>query len=504
MATPRQTQKEISERYQDNLTQYQARDPWRVARFIASFLLLAGGLGFIIAYQNRVVRGEANEEFFNTGPLSSHHAHLEKGCSDCHDKTATSGADLSPGNFKNVIKARFQHGLDFHAIDVNCQECHEKHPPFGTKKKYDLHEPNVVDNRACSICHQEHLGAGPMKRVAGSQCATCHNDPRIMEASGKKGMTLPPAAFHLRPDPPQQNVFELPRPKNGYTQVFASFEAEPAKGGHPEFQLIREKRPDPDVLKFNHARHFSTEVVREGITLNCNDCHRPDPSGRFYQRVNFEANCKACHSLLFDVKNPELQIPHDTVKRVREFLRALEPQYAQLAASHGEAGNVKGFVARQMSQLRNQYQNGLELERAVFLEKNPYRPDQLSDLKTKAKFAGCAYCHDIKLADSAFNPGMTSPVLMDRWMPQANFNHAKHGSVDCKYCHAQAEKSIATADVLMPDKATCVSCHSPETKKVSSDCVTCHTYHAPGEPLKMEIRAEGGESSFKTMLLGSR
>ena len=47
-----------------------------------------------------------------------------------------------------------------------CQDCHEKHPPFGTPKKYDLHEPNVVENRACSICHQEHLGPGPMKRVA--------------------------------------------------------------------------------------------------------------------------------------------------------------------------------------------------------------------------------------------------------------------------------------------------------------------------------------------------
>jgi hypothetical protein len=87
-------------------------------------------------------------------------------------------------------------------------------------------------------------------------------------------------------------------------------------------------------------------------------------------------------------------------------------------------------------------------------------------------------------------------------MPQANFNHAKHASVSCEECHAQARQSRETAQVLMPDKAKCVACHSPETKKVSSDCITCHTYHAPGQVVKVEVQADLRESSFKRMLLG--
>jgi hypothetical protein len=32
--------------------------------------------------------------------------------------------------------------------------------------------------------------------------------------------------------------------------------------------------------------------------------------------------------------------------------------------------------------------------------------------------------------------------------------------------------------VLMPGKASCTTCHSPQCKVVA-ECITCHTYHAP-------------------------
>ncbi len=49
------------------------------------------------------------------------------------------------------------------------------------------------------------------------------------------------------------------------------------------------------------------------------------------QRVNFEANCQACHSLQFDVKNPDFQLPHGDAQLVRTFLRTLPAQYGELA-----------------------------------------------------------------------------------------------------------------------------------------------------------------------------
>ena len=91
MATPGRTQKQIAERYKGNLGYYKRKHPWRVARFTVSFLALAGGLAVIIAYQNRIFRKQASEEFFSSGRISSHHAKYEQDCAQCHDKNAAMG-----------------------------------------------------------------------------------------------------------------------------------------------------------------------------------------------------------------------------------------------------------------------------------------------------------------------------------------------------------------------------------------------------------------------------
>lgn len=501
MPTPGRTQKQIAERYKGNLGYYKRKHPWRVARFCATFAAIVGGLAAIFIYQDRIFKRQANEEFFSSGKLSSHHAKYEQDCTQCHDKTAAMGTDLTLAKFKSVIKDRFHHGLDFKSIDLKCQDCHEKNPPFGTAKKYDLHQPNVVENRACSICHQEHLGPGPMKRVADLQCASCHNDADIMDASAKKGATLSAEVFHLRAHPTQQVVFEMPRPARGYTQVFGSF-----ADGHPEFQLIREKARDPDVLRFNHQRHFGNDIPPvNGQKLDCNYCHKPEPGGRFYQRISFAANCQSCHALLFDKNNPQLHLPHGDVNLVRTFLRTLPAQYANFARYEqqgiGRYGDVKTYVAQQMNQLRVQFGSDAEFERAVFFETNPYKPHQQAAAATRGNFAGCAFCHEVKLA-AGNAPVVTKPILVDRWMPQTHFNHAKHASVKCDDCH-HATQSRDTADVLMPSKANCVTCHSPKGR-VASDCTTCHIYHAPGRVVTVPKQAAARETALKQMLLGSR
>src|SRR2546423_6573149 len=117
MATPGRTQKQIAERYKGNLGYYKRKHPWRVARFIVSFLALAGGLAAIIAYQNRIFRRQASEEFFSSGKISSHHATLEEGCAGCHRQIATnSRSDLTAAKFKSTIRERFHHGIDFSLI----------------------------------------------------------------------------------------------------------------------------------------------------------------------------------------------------------------------------------------------------------------------------------------------------------------------------------------------------------------------------------------------------
>jgi hypothetical protein len=489
MATPARTQKQIAERYKGNLTYYKLRHPWRVARFCVSFIAIVGGLAGILFYQGLIFQKRASEEFFSTGRISSHHAQFEQDCSRCHDKTAVIGNEITAAKFNAVLKDRFRHGLDFAAIDNRCERCHEdERPTLGLKKEYDVHEPNVIDKRACSICHVEHLGPGPMKRVADSQCATCHNDAQIMAASAQKGMTLPAAIFEVRRPGHGQVVPMTVRPKGGYTQVFASFHRDASRGGHPEFQLIREKTADPDTLKFNHSRHFANDIPPvKGQKLECIYCHKADPQGRFYLRINFEAHCQSCHALQFDERNPSLHLPHGDVNLVRTFLRTLPAQYAELARTQGKAGDyndVKTFVAQQMNGLRRQFGSDEAFERTIFFETSPYKREEAAP--SRANFSGCAHCHTVKMEGRS--PVVTPPVQIDRWMLRANFTHAKHDSVSCEDCHQHARTSQLTADVLMPAKQNCVVCHSPETKKISSDCITCHTYHEPGQPVRLEVQ----------------
>jgi hypothetical protein len=73
--------------------------------------------------------------------------------------------------------------------------------------------------------------------------------------------------------------------------------------------------------------------------------------------------------------------------------------------------------------------------------------------------------------------------------------------LDCNVCH-HALQSRETSDVLMPTKANCVTCHSPQGKIVA-ECITCHTYHAPSAAQPTVGTAEStAPLSLKQMLLG--
>ena len=293
---PRKSQKQISEKYQGNLRFYDKIQFGRLARFMVSFFAICAGLAAIIVYQKR-----GNETFFNPGKLSTSHAALAEGCASCHDKSTLSSRSLTPSEFQQALSDRFHHGVAFDPIDKNCQACHlEK-----DKRTYTFHQPNVVKDRSCSVCHQEHHGSDSMRAVTSANCAACHNNSSTMEAAALKGAQLPPAVFHYRTQPAQRVVYEMPRPARGYTQVFASF-AE----GHPEFQLDYEKARDPDILRFNHQRHFAADIpLVNGKKLDCNYCHTIDADGRYYERINYTRNCQVCHALQFDPKIRNSQFP---------------------------------------------------------------------------------------------------------------------------------------------------------------------------------------------------
>jgi DnaJ-class molecular chaperone len=48
--------------------------------------------------------------------------------------------------------------------------------------------------------------------------------------------------------------------------------------------------------------------------------------------------------------------------------------------------------------------------------------------------------------------------------------------MSCEACHGQVLQSVKTSDINLPDKASCVTCHSAKGRVVST-CATCHDYH---------------------------
>jgi hypothetical protein len=295
-----------------------------------------------------------------------------------------------------------------------------------------------------------------------------------MALSAAKGHLLSWTGFQRHPHPAQQIVFDLPRPRDGYTRTFASF-----WDGHPQFQLKREPARDPDVLWFNHERHFAADIPRiNGHRLDCIDCHHADPAGRYNERITFLGQCQICHSLQFDPKNPELTLPHGSTTAVRGFLRTLPTQYADLAVRKGitQPNDIKNFVTRQMLQLRDRVRSGEDFERQIFFVVDPYKPQPGLTPRVRASFYGCALCHEVQAVANAA-PVVIRPLFVDRWMPQSNFDHAQHTMVKCDDCH-HATQSRLTSDILIPGIEACVTCHSP-TGRASAECTTCHSYHIP-------------------------
>lgn len=434
--------------------------------------------------------GKWRETFLNPAPLSRPHSSPEfarlaathgggEGCVLCHTEInsglsglAASAVAASTHSLQPSLLAG-PHPKDFSRMDQSCTTCHQA---------ATFHQPNVVADASCSSCHLEHNGDKGLLPVAESNCISCHGNAGQMAASAAKGRTLPESLF--KPRVADGIILHpTPRPSAGYTRLITSFTQD-----HPEFAAVRPSQPDANKLKFNHRVHFEGNVPPvNGRKIDCAFCHQADSSGAYMQRVSFERNCRSCHSLNFDADNPGLELPHAEPAQVRAFLRSLPTQYSDFAARElkitRQADN-REFVARQMQNLRTRSLAGENLERAVFFANGKTaEPAAIAGAQgpARAKFAGCAYCHEVTPQGEA--PPRISPTQVpDRWMANARFSHARHDAVSCQQCH-RANLSEASADVIMPSQQSCTECHS-SNGGVRFDCSLCHGYHnRPSETL---------------------
>ena len=125
----------------------------------------------------------------------------------------------------------------------------------------------------------------------------------------------------------------------------------------------------------------------------------------------------------------------------------------------------------------------------------------------------CAKCHTVTEASPVAKVERTN--IPDRWLTRGPFKHSAHLHMVCTDCHAGAEKSKDTADVLLPAQKLCAECHrgrdyakveinptmriAPTFGQFSSEaaqrqrkeggvfdsCLGCHKYHVPAAELEI-------------------
>jgi hypothetical protein len=346
----------------------------------------------------------------------------------------------------------------------------------------------------CGACHAAgNSGPGGLVNAAGHAEPGIFDLKKLAEAMVAEPMAMDAAclkchggrSFHQAAAPPISCNFchgdaakMMVSPKTAVLHHFAE--------DHPQFRFITEQRRDPDTLQFNHELHLTGATIPRlpgGGKLDCEYCHQPDAAGAYMQPVAFEKNCRVCHSLQFDPQTPELMLPHGSGEFVSAFLRSLPNQYLQLAQKRSER-DPTGFVESKLAGLRAQFGRGEDLEQRIFFSTAAFGPAaNIGTLmgETRAIFPGCALCHEVKHATGGA-PEITRPVIPERWLTRAKFNHAKHLEISCAQCH-DASHSRSSADIILPPKETCAACHSPRGG-VANSCAECHHYHQPQMAVK--------------------
>lgn len=551
---PDRTQKQIAAKYKDNLTYYKQGGAMRRVRFWLSVLAVIGGLAWAIGFQHF----GGSPEFFNTGPISQNHARFKHDCTVCHEGATTDLFTMLPGS---KTKSASAHGsmpltdsmksaghrlwekvgtatdslvdassakleeaahdilskMNLGNIDNACLKCHDGmslHQPGVNAVLFreTTRDLSVVKAEACSTCHKEHVGEARMKLPTSETCVDCHSDTHKLKASLKR------APYNGS----QISVSESQNRKMGdLIQWLPATEAnKPAAvihsftEGHPAFLYESRGAMDKAAIKFNHARHFASDIPDfQGHKLSCADCHQPDANGVGMQRISFAKNCQSCHSLGIDPKLPGFDLPHREPEHVRAFLGNLNDKWNQWAEHNIkglDAASRAAFVQERAGELLQRWPRSLDesVKKAFFIGDPPATGND-----TGQTLPACAKCHEVEKTMPV--PSIKPTLMPDQWLSRGPFKHASHTHMSCADCHGAAEKSRDTADILMPSQKLCAECHrerdytqvqfdptvkiaptfgksSPEAAAkqrkeggVFADCLSCHKYHVPAA--EMEI-----------------
>mgnify|MGYP003392001491 CR=1 FL=1 len=389
---------------------------------------------------------------WNSGPISSAHAFFADDCNRCHEKAFVA--------VRNSV----------------CTDCHKDTPHHFAA---EFRETDALESNRCASCHKEHSGSEAAALIPHDQalCTRCHENIKA-----------------IAPDSTLHDVSDF---GDGHPEFRATLATVAA--GKPESIRVPLDPKTPlreyASLEFSHAGHLKKEGVKnaggDNVKLDCANCHRPEPGGKYMAKLDFESQCRGCHQLNFEADDPKQELPHGDEHTLQKYLegyysaRALKGDYRHLSAPRI---------------IRERLRPGETPTPSENLEIKEWAVTYARDVNAEVmRFRVCGKCHAVSLnLESNLQQSwkIEPPGFGAHRFPNARFDHDKHKTQDCRDCH-DVEKSEHSDDVPIKGIASCRECHGgPDAKnKVASTCIDCHGFHTSkslamdGEKLNLPAKA---------------
>jgi len=441
-----------------------------------------------------------------SGELSGPHELLARDCGACHEAAFVSVRD------ETCVACHRE--TNRHADNARMIRAH------GAMSMTEKGMRTVADTfnkpaGRCAECHMEHNGDDGVA-TASPSCTGCHNamTARLPDATVGDVSDFGRDHPEFRPTVVRQANLRAPKLTRQWTLgdlEKGRLARETAAGagaraavvcdgfaiGQPNFRGVPHTGAmtgdglagDNSGLVFPHDVHLQERgcvaaVARRlnadegyGDKLECKNCHTENEDGVGFRPVSMERNCSACHSLVFEnVGGFERELRHgrtkDVIATLLDFYQARVVGAA--LGGGGEDRRRPGEAAQRSAGFR-----------ATAFAQAPQRAAS----RVRAIFSeggACYGCHIVTppaRADSL--DFQVQPVtLRDTFLPKALFAHRPHETAErqCEDCH-EARSSKSSADVLVPNVASCQACHGGEraAANVQSGCVMCHGFHSKDE-----------------------
>lgn len=399
--------------------------PFRRWRFWLSLTIPLIAIGWFITQ-----RAQGGQKVYSSGPLSHAHAVFTQQCTLCHVTQA------------GVFTAQ--------VTDKACLTCHDA----------PLHHPNQTFTPECATCHVEHKGAMFLHATADKTCTQCHANLRT---------------------------------RDGQPHYVSSITGIGRK--HPDFSPLRSGVADPGGVRLNHYLHLQPNLLGPNnmrVQMACDDCHRATSAGpwpyaaaemrpvaateaslrpshnqAYMPPPEFAKHCAACHTLQFDRRFGNEQVPHDKPEAVHAFLLK---RFSGYIAAHPDAVHEVDPPNRQIPER-------VRIPR-VARNATEWVEFRVDDAEWLLYAKTCKQCHTLKPATGPL-PAVAKSNFTARWLSHGEFDHHAHRMMSCTTCHSRTPQSRETTDVLLPGIQTCQQCHREDKPKEAAEgrCFECHQYH---------------------------